>query len=333
MNWSKYTVEGQMSLFDLGDIWFGRMSTEHGAQTAARISESFSKKRPASKIQMPLFLDLRGENGHRADVSWETAIPWLGEDIMRQIGECHSAEKGYVYLLTLTETARDGFYLKLNCGEKPIHPRPSRLSDILETNPDPKYNLSARACQGILNRAERRGKELPKVLKDALIQQASLSKLGGGAEFDRCGKRAGKGALIQEELSGTLGVSQDQTLFCLEGNGSRDSHKGDGYKESATMYTLNTVEQHGVCYGLNRERCGAVIAENIMPTIQAAAGESGNNQPMVCYGLDRASFNQGKNAQYNFSVEEEVAQTLVSKGTGGVLARQWERFAPEIIKG
>jgi len=33
----------------------------------------------------------------------------------------------------------------------------------------------------------------------------------------------------------------------LEGNGQRDSHKGDGYKESETMYTLNTVEQHGVC--------------------------------------------------------------------------------------
>ena len=38
-----------------------------------------------------------------------------------------------------------------------------------------------------------------------------------------------------------------------------------------------------------------------------------------CYGLDRASFNQGKNAQYDFSVEEEKAQTLVSKGPGGYL--------------
>lgn len=31
--------------------------------------------------------------------------------------------------------------------------------------------------------------------------------------MDSYGKRAGKGALIQWELSGTLGVSQDQTLF------------------------------------------------------------------------------------------------------------------------
>ena len=37
-------------------------------------------------------------------------------------------------------------------------------------------------------------------------------------------------------------------LICLEGNGARESHKGDGYKESETMYTLNTVEQHAVCH-------------------------------------------------------------------------------------
>lgn len=36
-------------------------------------------------------------------------------------------------------------------------------------------------------------------------------------------------------------------VVCLEGNGQRDSHKGDGYKESDIMYTLNTVEQHAIC--------------------------------------------------------------------------------------
>lgn len=38
-------------------------------------------------------------------------------------------------------------------------------------------------------------------------------KIRGGIDVDRFGKRAGKGALIQWEKSGTLGVSQDQTLF------------------------------------------------------------------------------------------------------------------------
>lgn len=38
----------------------------------------------------------------------------------------------------------------------------------------------------------------------------------------------------------------------------------------------------------------------------------------VAYAIDRAAFNQGMNAQYNISVQEEIAQTLVAKGPGGV---------------
>lgn len=37
-------------------------------------------------------------------------------------------------------------------------------------------------------------------------------------------------------------------IIALEGNGSRPSHKGEGYRESDTMYTLNTTEVHGVAY-------------------------------------------------------------------------------------
>ncbi len=38
-------------------------------------------------------------------------------------------------------------------------------------------------------------------------------KIRGGCQIDSNGRGAGKGALIQWEKSGTLGVSQDQTLF------------------------------------------------------------------------------------------------------------------------
>ena len=41
-------------------------------------------------------------------------------------------------------------------------------------------------------------------------------KIRGGRDIDSMGKRAGKGALIQWEKSGTLGVTQDQTLFVLK---------------------------------------------------------------------------------------------------------------------
>jgi hypothetical protein len=44
------------------------------------------------------------------------------------------------------------------------------LSDILETGDVPqRYFLSAKACAGILRRAEKRGKLLPEQLRNALL--------------------------------------------------------------------------------------------------------------------------------------------------------------------
>lgn len=158
-----------------------------------------------------------------------------------------------------------------------------------------------------------------------VVQTPKTLKIRSGCEG------GGKGALIQEDKSATLGCNNDQTLFvpkvygicakdsnamkssnpnsgfyeattsrCLdgnggnpscnqggmaviEGNGTRPSHKGDGYKESDVMYTLNATEQHG-----------------------------------VAYGIGRPAMNQGYNAQFSFQVEEEVEPTLVAAGASGV---------------
>lgn len=45
------------------------------------------------------------------------------------------------------------------------------------------------------------------------MASAYLLKIRGGVEVDSMGKKAGKGPLIQEEISATLGTSQDQYLF------------------------------------------------------------------------------------------------------------------------
>lgn len=60
-------------------------------------------------------------------------------------------------------------------------------------------------------------------------------------------KRFPEGGDIKYEPEPLQKSSVSQTV-CIEGNGSRESHKGNGYRESETMYTLNTVEQHAVCY-------------------------------------------------------------------------------------
>ena len=50
------------------------------------------------------------------------------------------------------------------------------LSSILMEDVPDRYSLSPKACQGILRRAARRGKELPEVLRVALERQASATK-------------------------------------------------------------------------------------------------------------------------------------------------------------
>ena len=67
----------------------------------------------------------------------------------------------------------------------------------------------------------------------------------------------GKGALVQTEKSGTLGTGNDQTIFCM------------------------ATQQGGA----------EIRTDNRCPTLTAAAGMSGNNQPVICLqcnGIDRA---------------------------------------------
>lgn len=47
--------------------------------------------------------------------------------------------------------------------------------------------------------------------------RACTLKIRGGCEVDSNGNKAGKGALVQWERSGTLGVTQDQTLIVWKG--------------------------------------------------------------------------------------------------------------------
>lgn len=89
-----------------------------------------------------------GANGHRVAASWETGGPLLGEYTMHSFGEC------------------------------PREENESHLSQILVEQAHPKYSLSGKACRGILNRAERRGKELPVELKKALENQCSAYRGG-----------------------------------------------------------------------------------------------------------------------------------------------------------
>lgn len=67
----------------------------------------------------------------------------------------------------------------VNISEWPSAESVSLLSQTLEVNAPEKYFLSARACQGILTRASRRGKKLPDLLQTALLEMIEWWKRGG----------------------------------------------------------------------------------------------------------------------------------------------------------
>ena len=64
-----------------------------------------------------------------------------------------------------------GAFTTVNISEQHSGAGVCFLSQILEENAPEKYSLSPKACAGILRRAERRGKDLPPLLKAALTQQ------------------------------------------------------------------------------------------------------------------------------------------------------------------
>ena len=52
-------------------------------------------------------------------------------------------------------------------------------------------------------------------------------------------------------------------VISLEGNGTRPSHKGIGYKVGGgAMYTLNSTEVHCVCYGISSFHSNAMKSSN-----------------------------------------------------------------------
>ena len=217
-----------------------------------------------------------------------------------------------------------------------------------------------------------------------VVDEAYTLKIRGGADKDANGKTAGKGALVQTEKSGTLGVSQDQTLIqvkCYDmdnerrgtmketeemsptlsaragtggnnvpcvvdciGNGQLHdalspstevcktlncmddpmkimvkcigNGQADGLRESDMAGTLNCMhdQQAIAVYGVDAYNQQA--SEEVTMPIRSKNADT-DHIPCV-YALDRACFNQGQNAKFDISVQEDRVQPIVSRGPGAV---------------
>jgi hypothetical protein len=105
----------------------------------------------------------------------ETLLPWL-ERWLGASSTYRVVDGKAPGLLSARTDSSSGVCWMRNGSEYRKGGAASSLSEILETGPvDPRYFLSGKACSGILRRAEKRGKELPPALSEALMAVATLT--------------------------------------------------------------------------------------------------------------------------------------------------------------
>lgn len=284
-------MDGQVTWSDLG-ISCGKTWSEHSAATEDETSTPCWKKLRVSQNQDFLYLDCRKSgNGQKQEPLTVMGGLSLGELTTLKAGEKPS------------ETAVQEM---LSVWGPHSVAEESRLSQILEANPLPKYNLTAKACLGILRRAERRGKDLPKLLKQVLLMQSAS---GGGCDG------GGKGALVQTEKSGTLGTGNDQTIFCLQGNGIDRADtagcNGKGWKADE-IYTLNTIDRPAVCAEVacmnpwDAQSARVYDQDGAWHSLNANENGGMSRDSVLCAGFKWGNSEQARSIGY----QEELSPTL-----------------------
>ncbi|MCM1411543.1 MAG: DNA cytosine methyltransferase, partial [Lachnospiraceae bacterium] len=123
-------------------------------------------------------------------------------------------------------------------------------------------------------------------------------------------------------------VVQAYGICSKESNAMKSDNPHSGFYEADTSRTLDrsggnpSCNQGGIAVVavqgsmIGREDKngpqGSGINENVSFTLNAT------DRHAVSYGIDRAAYNQGKNAKYDFAIEKELEPTMVAKGPGAV---------------
>lgn len=221
-------LEGQISIFDLVGS-SGKMFPEPDPVTAGEISKRSSQPSAKSKTPKFQFLSLK-KGGDRPQPSWETA------------------------------TVSPIEHTTVNTGESPKDAVDSFLWEILDLNAPPKYCLSQRACQGILRRADTRGKTLPPMLRAALEETVRNEN---SPRSDN--KPTAVYAVENHAMDCRVTLSKDGTVQTL----SNRMGTGGGNVPFVLMALGGTDAKAAVTDG------------SISPTVLARAGTGGGNEPIV----------------------------------------------------
>jgi DNA (cytosine-5)-methyltransferase 1 len=109
------------------------------------------------------------------------------------------------------------------------------------------------------------------------------STLASGKNVAGCLMASGYEKLgAQEMFNGDYTVIEKHPTVAIEGNGSRPSHKGDGYSVSDVMYTLNTTEQHAVAHAEAVSLLGDKVSGTLMARDYKGIGRYDTLGSAVC---------------------------------------------------
>lgn len=100
---------------------------------------------------------------------------WL--DWFRHVSHYNrQGENGQTLVMCIQPELSLGESSMLNTSVSPNAAKECSLWQVLDQEASPKYSLSKKACEGILHRAEKRGKVLPDLLRQVLLNIANPSK-------------------------------------------------------------------------------------------------------------------------------------------------------------
>lgn len=142
-----------------------------------------------------------------------------------------------------------------------------------------------------------------------------------GNAIDRADTAGCNGRGWTEGVSYTLNTVDRPAVYDARGNGNGDTVPtitGD-HENRITDYTALCVRERCGCDGGGK---GCLVQNEKSGTLRA------NNDQFV-YALERASFNQGINAQYDTKISENgINSTLTAKGPGAVCTSVVRRLTP-----
>lgn len=203
----------------------------------------------------------------------------------------------------------------LSSSEYPSDAAVSFLSGILCPDAPQEYFLSPIACEGIIRRAERRGRSLPPTLKAAL-QEAIRSN---SDTPDHRASGGGSGPLIQDDLSATLATSQDQILFqpkeVLPFNATQVTcpHNGNNPQWGDACHTLAATDRPPHIVASKHDPTYAISGNIIGREPENGGHHLGIEDDGAMFTLttaDRHAVAFSWNAANSFTTGEDVSPTL-----------------------